>query len=257
MRSHYKIKYTDGRHHRSRWPAKYCVREPVGLSTTLNYLSILLLVSTTHIAIAAESALFQDLPGDIEEPLDAALDLDREPDEEMIVTAPKPDRGQVPQFEYLLETYKARSKGSLLYRRGKFAESFPYLLVAAKRGFRLAQARVGFLFQQGIGTPRDAEAAIAWFALAATPDTLPEIMNYFRAQWSKIPPEYIPHLEQVIDEYREQYGNRENRVVCDMSRKAGTHFKKLTCRFMDESIYQDFSDAINADDAIEQIGGAE
>ena len=257
MRSHYKIKYTDGRHHRSRWPAKYCVREPVGLSTTLKYLSILLLVSTTHIAIAAESALFQDLPGDIEEPLDAALDLDREPDEEMIVTAPKPDRGQVPQFEYLLETYKARSKGSLLYRRGKFAESFPYLLVAAKRGFRLAQARVGFLFQQGIGTPRDAEAAIAWLALAATPDTLPEIMNYFRTQWAKIPPEYIPQLEQVIDEYREQYGNRENRVVCDMSRKAGTHFKKLTCRFMDESIYQDFSDAINADQAIEQIGGAE
>ena len=175
----------------------------------------------------------------------------------MIVTAPKPDRGQVPQFEYLLETYKARSKGSLLYRRGKFAESFPYLLVAAKRGFRLAQARVGFLFQQGIGTPRDAEAAIAWLALAATPDTLPEIMNYFRTQWAKIPPEYIPQLEQVIDEYREQYGNRENRVVCDMSRKAGTHFKKLTCRFMDESIYQDFSDAINADQAIEQIGGAE
>ena len=257
MRSHYKIKYTDGRHHRSRWPAKYCVREPVGLSKTLKYLSILLLVSTTHIAIAAESALFQDLPGDIEEPLDAALDLDREPDEEMIVTAPKPDRGQVPQFEYLLETYKARSKGSLLYRRGKYAESFPYLLVAAKRGFRLAQARVGFLFQQGLGTPRDAEAALAWLALAATPDTLPEIMNYFRTQWAKIPPEYIPQLEQVIDEYREQYGNRENRVVCDMSRKAGTHFKKLTCRFMDESIYQDFSDAINADQAIEQIGGAE
>jgi hypothetical protein len=223
----------------------------------LKYLSILLLISITHIATAADSALFQDLPGDIEEPLDAALDADREPDEEMIVTAPKPDRGQVPQFEYLLETYKARSKGSLLYRRGKYAESFPYLLVAAKRGFRLAQARVGFLFQQGLGTPRDAEAAIAWLALAATPDTLPEIMNYFRTQWAKIPPEYIPQLERVIDEYREQYGNRENRVVCDMSRKAGTHFKKLTCRFMDESIYQDFSDAINADQAIEQIGGAE
>ena len=257
MRSHYKIKYTDGRDHQSRRLAKHRQRELVGLSTTLKYLSILLLVSTTHIAIAEESALFQDLPGDIEEPLDAALDLDREPDEEMIVTAPKPDRGQVPQFEYLLETYKARSKGSLLYRRGKYAEAFPYLLVAAKRGFRLAQARVGFLFQQGIGTPRDAEAAITWFALAATPDTLPEIMNYFRAQWSKIPPEYIPRLELLIDEYREQYGNRENRVVCDMSRKAGTHFKKLTCRFMDESIYQDFSDAINADQAIEQIGGAE
>ena len=26
-------------------------------------------------------------------------------DEEMIVTAPKPKRGHVPQFEYLLETY--------------------------------------------------------------------------------------------------------------------------------------------------------
>jgi len=211
----------------------------------------------THAVIAAESALFQDLPGEIDEPSVDVSSPDREPDEEMIVTAPKPDRGQVPQFEYLLETYKARSKGSLLYRRGKYAESFPYLIVAAKRGFRLAQARVGFLYQQGLGTPRDGEASIAWLALAATPDTLPEIMNYFRTQWDKVPPEYIPRLESLIDEYREQYGNRENRVVCDMSRKAGTHFKKLTCRFMDESIYQDFSDAINADEAIEQVGGAE
>ena len=209
-----------------------------------------------NVAMASESAVFQDLPGEIEEPSDTTPSSpEREPDEEMIVTAPRPDKGQVPQFEYLLETYKARSKGSLLYRRGKYAESFPYLLVAAKRGFRLAQARVGFLFQQGIGSPRDGEAAIAWLALAATPDTLPEIKNYFVAQWAKIPPEYIPHLERLIEEYRDQYGNRENRVVCDMSRKAGTHFKKLTCRFMDESIYQDFSDAINADEAIEQIGG--
>ena len=231
--------------------------EHLDSSKALKRLSILLLISMTHVAIVAESGVFQDFPGDVEESSDSALYSDQEPDEEMIVTAPKPGKGQVPQFEYLLETYKARSKGSLLYRRGKYAESFPYLLVAAKRGFRLAQARVGFLFQQGIGTPRDAEAAIAWLALAATPDTLPEIMNYFRLQWAKIPPEYIPHLEQLIEEYREQYGNRENRVVCDMSRKAGTHFKKLTCRFMDESIYQDFSDAINADEAVEQIGGAE
>jgi hypothetical protein len=154
-----------------------------------------------------------------------------------------------------LETYKARSKGSLLYRQGKFAEAFPYLLVAAKRGFKLAQARVGFLFQQGLGTERDGEAAIAWLALSSTPDTLPEIRNYFRQQWAKIPPEYLPYLEEVIEEYREAFGDRENRVVCDMSRKAGTHFEKLTCRFMDESFYQDFSEAINSDVAIPQIGG--
>lgn len=176
-------------------------------------------------------------------------------DEEMIVTAPKPKRGHVPQFEYLLETYKARSKGSLLYRQGKYAEAFPYLLVAAKRGFKLAQARVGFLFQQGLGTERDGEAAIAWLALSSTPDTLPEIRNYFRQQWAKIPPEYLPYLEEVIEEYREEFGDRENRVVCDMSRKAGTHFGKLTCRFMDESFYQDFSEAINSDEAMPQIGG--
>ena len=214
------------------------------MRNTLKYPSLLLLILMANVAMATESAVFQDLEGEIEEPSDTTLSSpEREPDEEMIVTAPRPDKGQVPQFEYLLETYKARSKGSLLYRRGKYAESFPYLLVAAKRGFRLA--------------PRDGEAAIAWLALAATPDTLPEIKNYFVAQWAKIPPEYIPHLEQLIEEYRDQYGNRENRVVCDMSRKAGTHFKKLTCRFMDESIYQDFSDAINADEAIEQIGGGE
>ena len=137
-------------------------------------------------------------------------------DEEMIVTAPKPKRGHVPQFEYLLETYKARSKGSLLYRQGKYAEAFPYLLVAAKRGFKLAQARVGFLFQQGLGTERDGEAAIAWLALSSTPDTLPEIRNYFRQQWAKIPPEYLPYLEELIEEYREELLDHHPHIQKDL-----------------------------------------
>lgn len=158
--------------------------------------------------------------------------------EEVIVTASPPERGKPPTLEFLTEIYGSRQSGSLLYRRGDYAESFPYLLAAARRGFKMAQARVSFLYHHGFGTPRDTVAAVGFLGLAAKPPTLPEIRRRFDEVWDRVPEELRPGFEQLIEQYDAKYGAKANRVSCDLSVDSGTHFRKLTCRFMNEcSLY--------------------
>ena len=171
--------------------------------------------------------------------------------EEVLVTAEGPDPGQIPPMEYLLEIYNARRTGADLYKRGRYDEAFPHLLVAARRGFKFAQARVGFLYQQGLGTPQDPEAAIGWLGVAARGETMPEIRNHFKALWEKIPDVYHPRLREVIDSFEAKYGSRANRVACDASHKAGTFTKRLTCRFMDEHLYGQTGETMSELTAIE------
>ena len=169
--------------------------------------------------------------------------------EEIVVTASRPERGKVPSYERVFQIYESRRKGAWLYKQGRYEEAFPHLLAAAQSGFKFAQARVGFLYQQGLGTPQDPYAAVGWLGLAAEGISHPEIKNHFRNLWERIPEDYEPSLEAVIDEYREKYSAKANRVGCDMSHKAGTYIKSLTCRFMDEGIYQNFGEFI------EELGG--
>ena len=160
-------------------------------------------------------------------------------DEEVIVRGERDDTHQVVNLETMMGIYESRLQGSILYRRQEYAEALPHLLAAARRGFKFAQARVGFILQQGVdGVPQDPQAAVAWLGVAATGDTHPEIRNYFKALWTKIPDQQRPALEDLIRVYNDRYGSRANRVTCDMSHKAGTWLKKLTCRFQDEHLYK-------------------
>ena len=167
----------------------------------------------------------------------AANDGADQPVEEVLVTAPTPERGTLPNRDYIRETYAARARGATLYRLGRYEEAFPYLLAAAKRGFKFAQARVGFLYQQGLGTPQDPDAAVGFLGVAAMGASMPEIRNHFRALWRRIPEEHHTYYAALIDRYDQAYGAEANRVACDRNHKAGTHFKHLTCRFVDESVY--------------------
>lgn len=160
-------------------------------------------------------------------------------EEEVIVKGDPQNRHRVVSLETMMGIYASRLQGSILYRQQKYAEALPHLLAAARRGFKFAQARVGFILQQGIdGVPQDPHAAVAWLGVAAKGDTHPEIRNYFRALWAKIPDQRRPGLEDLIAAYHVKYGSRANRVTCDMSHKAGTWLKKLTCRFQDEHLYK-------------------
>lgn len=158
--------------------------------------------------------------------------------EEVIVRGTPSESGRVVMLPDALEIYDARRRGTDLYRRGQYAEAFPHLLVAARRGFKFAQARVGFLYQQGLGTDRDGWEAMAWLGVASRGTSMPEIRNYFNTLWEKVPDGYRPQLQDKIDIYHERYGTRANRVSCDRGRKVGTYLATLTCRFIDDHLYQ-------------------
>ena len=183
--------------------------------------------------------------------------------EEVVVTETAPPRGVIPTLELISEVYHARRQGGWLYKRGRYEEAFPLLLTAAKRGFKFAQARVGFLYQQGCppwgdasrepcewggpGGRSNADPAIGWLALAAKPPTMPEIRGHFKKLWERIPAQHHAHFDAVIADYERRYGTKVNRVGCDRSHKAGTYIKHLTCRFLDEQVFtgQDIGDLLD------------
>ncbi len=175
-----------------------------------------------------------------DEPVQVVQD-DATAPEEVIVIGEPDDPFKPHNFEYMQSTYDARGRGSCLYRRGDYAESFPYLLAAAKRGFKHAQARVSFLYQQGLGTARDAEASIGWLSVAAMGTTHPEIRNRFLEVWRQVPDQQRPYYQGVVDDYRAKYAAGRHRVTCDFAPKAGSHISSLTCRFADEANYLDIN----------------
>ena len=174
------------------------------------------------------------------EPVQVVQDDSTEPEEVIVIGEPD-DPFKPHNFEYMQSTYDARGRGSCLYRRGDYAESFPYLLAAAKRGFKHAQARVSFLYQQGLGTARDAEASIGWLSVAAMGTTHPEIRNRFLEVWRQVPEKQRPYYQDVVNDYRAKYASERHRVACDFAARAGSHISSLTCRFADEANYMDIN----------------
>ena len=163
-----------------------------------------------------------------------AVAAERQAVEEVVVTE-TPIEEKIPTVELMAATYKAREEGGRLYRRGRYEEALPLLLVAAKKGFKWEQARVSFLYQQGYGTEQDVEAAVAWLGVAARGDTTPEIRGRFKEIWARIPEQHRPHFEAIIDEYEKRYGNKANGTFCKNRLELfGGHSKKriLECEFV-------------------------
>jgi TPR repeat protein len=57
--------------------------------------------------------------------------------------------------------------GERAYARHDYVRAAPLLLAEAERGSPIAQTYIGFMFQNGLGVPRDYAAAAGWFNLAA------------------------------------------------------------------------------------------
>ena len=154
--------------------------------------------------------------------------------EEVVVTE-KRLRTPIPTVELIQATYEARHKGGRLYRLGEYEEALPLLLVAARQGFKMEQARVGFLYQQGLGTEQDVEAAVGWLGLAARGETTPEIRGRFKEIWARIPQARRSYFEEVIDEYEKRYGNEANRTACKNRMEANSLRRKriFECDFME------------------------
>ena len=173
-------------------------------------------------------------------------DEDDRPIEEITVYGTRPKNFRIPIMT-IMDIYEDRRKGSYFYRIGKLKEAFPYLLNAARHGFKYAQARVGYLYLTGRGdVPQDNETAIGWLGVAASATTMPEISRYWNNVREQIPEELMPHAEEVVSSYIARYGADANRVNCRRSRSTRSHIKTLSCYFDDEFRYSGALDALSA-----------
>lgn len=159
--------------------------------------------------------------------------------EEIVVTGQQPE---FPNLQTFADRHLVHNRGEYYYRTRQYKKAFPYLLASAKQGFKMAQARLGFIYQQGLGeVPRDAWRAMGWLGVAASEDTDPSIRNYYRKQLRKIPEELLPAVEAVVAAYVEHYGPDATGMECIMSRPAGSHIARMACNFKAEFALQDVS----------------
>lgn len=153
------------------------------------------------------------------------------------------ERVRDPNPVQVSRTRNAHGKGSRLYRQKRYAEALPYLLEAARQGFKLSQARVAFIYQQGLdGVPRDGRAAIGWLGVAASGSTDPVIRNHFNRAMARVPVAQRTAVDAIIAEYTAAYGSGTTGVVCRNVRVAGTHLARLKCEYVDEHGYRDTLD---------------
>ena len=166
--------------------------------------------------------------------------------EEMVVTAPvvrtpAPEPGQIPSGAFISEVYEAANRGSQLYREKRYKEALPFLVVAAKRGFKWAQASAADIYLHGRGgVPSDLEAGIGWLGVAAEPRTSTSILAYYNETRDLLPERFTDDaLDAIVADYRAQYGNGEHRVACRFDTDPGNawsfNFKTLRCHFIDEA----------------------
>ena len=157
-----------------------------------------------------------------------------DPIEEIVVQRVRP-KGFIVTPDTISSVYSDRRKGAYFYRIGKYKEAYPYLLNAAQRGFKMSQARLGFLYLTGLGeVPQNNVAAIGWLGVASKGRTTPDIRSFFNDMRAQIPGPLVAQAEEVIASYDASFGTKVNRVSCHRSRRTGTHIKTLRCSFDDE-----------------------
>ncbi len=164
--------------------------------------------------------------------------------EEVIVTAERLKKGAIPTQTVIVQTYDALRRGKRLYNARRYAEALPHLLLAAKRGFKWAQAMAGDIYLHGRGgVPRSIESGMGWLGVASRPQTALVIRSYFDEAMSEIPASARPGIVDVVAHYRERWSSRDWRVSCRRS-TAKTPWgmgvmslrlnKRLSCVFTDE-----------------------
>lgn len=197
-----------------------------------------ILVLLGWFAIVAASA-----NGDVTATVDDDADSPRHDTniEEVRVTA---DRVTDLTLEERRHIYKQLAQGRQLYSDSEYKRAFPLLLNTARHGFKEAQARVGYIYLNGLGeVTRDSAVAVGWLGVAASGNSSPGIENYFNDIWSQIPEQYVPRFREVVEKYESKYGEDATGVTCELRRPVGTHLKRLLCYF-DEDLTLEERDLI-------------
>ena len=130
------------------------------------------------------------------------------------------------------DIYRRVAEGKALFARKQINEAFPLLLDTAQLGFKGSQARVGHIYLEGLGDiDQDAVQGVGWLGVASTGTTSPGIRNYFNDIWQRIPDAHVPYFEEVVDDFRDRYGEQATGVVCDLDRPLDSFLKRLACFF--------------------------
>lgn len=158
------------------------------------------------------------------EPPDALLDLDME---HVIVTGERDDTTEAERQAYLIHR-----KAMSLYHRGDYEAALPYLLAAAKRGYKDSQARLSHLYLHGLGGLRRSDrVGIGWMGVAAHGETTPIIRRRFDELMAAVPDRHMTSIKEVVEQYVAKYGQYEQTVVCEIAKHASTHIAKNRCYF--------------------------
>lgn len=136
--------------------------------------------------------------------------------------------------------HKVNRTGEHYYLTRQYKKAFPYLLASAKRGFKMAQARLGYIYLGGLGgIEKSVPTAIGWIGVAAEPRSDPQIKNYFRRIMKAIPKHLKDDIREIVDAFIEKYGTDATGMSCIHTRVAGTHISQLTCNFKNEFALRD------------------
>ena len=186
-------------------------------------------------SIAQEGAL-------AEESIVATRDSDYRIEEELVVQG---TRDTIKRPGQILRGYDARNMGGYYYKLRMYGKAYPYLVEAAQEGFKLSQARLGYIYQKGLGgVKRDWTKAVGWLGVASSRYSHPEIMNYWKNLKAKIPEDNLDMVEEIVEDYVSKYGSDATGVSCDINRRAGTHIAYMRCLYDDEIKYRDPGDLL-------------
>ena len=188
-----------------------------------------------EVAVIEEEAVRSTLPD--EDPTYRIVD-------EIIVSG-KREQSIKPAMD-ILAGYNARKMGAYYYKLRQYEKAYPFLVEAAQEGFKMSQARLGFIYQQGLGNvDRDWQRAVGWLGVAASPESHPEILTHWNQLKRRIPEDQLPLVHDIVEEYVDRYGSKATEVTCDMHRTVGTHISKMICRYDDEIEYRDPGSDLN------------
>lgn len=177
-----------------------------------------------------------------------------EADEEVVVTADADDGTAETIAMMMLDTHLSNERGRQLYLQHRYDEAAPHLLAAAKRGFKMAQARLGEILVLGLGDiEQDVAAGMGWMGVAASGTTMPSVRNRLNELRSHVPPELHSRLDGIIAAYTVQYGSEATGVNCLRGKQAGTHLTKIRCNFAEEWKYVSYM-GVDAVEELEALG---
>ena len=190
----------------------------------------LLIATTLYCAMTAQGQgdPFQDDP-----------EYSRELIEEMVIRGRSTE---TPAMQEMLDSYIANQRGIYYYSLRLYKKAYPYLLQAAKEGFKESQARLGYIYQAGLNVvePNWIEA-VGWLGVAASPDSRPEIKNYFKRLYRRIPDERHELIDEIVAAYVAKYGSNATGVDCSMGFVSGSAIKRMRCFYEEEWKYRDQS----------------